>query len=108
MRSQYLIFLFLQPFYTRLLFVSLGGAAATILKGRGALQDIDQISLFKSICKSCSTVKCVRDIAPTLRKAICEAQSGTPGMPSPSQVPDLQYFYSYIIFLNLFYYLFWN
>ncbi|XP_034239839.1 2-hydroxyacyl-CoA lyase 2-like [Thrips palmi] len=57
----------------------IGGAAATILKGRGALQDIDQISLFKSICKSCSTVKCVRDIAPTLRKAICEAQSGTPG-----------------------------
>lgn len=57
----------------------IGGAAATILKGRGALQDIDQISLFKSICKSCSTVKCVRDIAPTLRKAMCEAQSGTPG-----------------------------
>ncbi|KAK3913475.1 2-hydroxyacyl-CoA lyase 2 [Frankliniella fusca] len=57
----------------------IGGAAATILKGRGALQDIDQISLFKSICKSCSTVKCVRDIAPTLRKAICTAQSGTPG-----------------------------
>lgn len=57
----------------------IGGAAATILKGRGALQDIDQMSLFRSICKSCSTVKCVRDIAPTLRKALCEAQSGTPG-----------------------------
>lgn len=57
----------------------MGGAAATILKGRGALQDIDQMSLFKSICKSCSTVKCVRDIVPTLKKAICLAQSGTPG-----------------------------
>lgn len=56
-----------------------GGAAATILKGRGALQDIDQISLFKSICKTCSTVKSVREIAPTLRMAIHEAQSGTPG-----------------------------
>ena len=56
-----------------------GGAAATILKGRGALQDIDQISLFQSICKTCSTIKSVRDIAPTLRKAIHDAQSGTPG-----------------------------
>ena len=27
----------------------IGGAAATLLKGRGALQDIDQMSLFKPI-----------------------------------------------------------
>ena len=57
----------------------IGGAAATMLKGRGALQDIDQISLFKPICKFCATVKYVRDVVPTLKKAIHIAQSGTPG-----------------------------
>ncbi|KAH9491389.1 hypothetical protein Btru_052296 [Bulinus truncatus] len=57
----------------------MGGAAATLLKGRGALQDIDQISLFKPLCKFCATVTTVRDIAPTLRKALQIAQSGTPG-----------------------------
>jgi len=57
----------------------LGGAAATLLKGQGALQDIDQMSLFKSVCKWRSSVKAVRDIAPTLRKAIQIARSGTPG-----------------------------
>ncbi|XP_059484931.1 2-hydroxyacyl-CoA lyase 2-like [Neocloeon triangulifer] len=57
----------------------IGGAAAGILKGRGALQDIDQINLFHSICKYSATVKTVRDIVPTLRKALHEAQSGTPG-----------------------------
>ncbi|XP_059174178.1 2-hydroxyacyl-CoA lyase 2-like [Physella acuta] len=57
----------------------IGGAAATLLKGRGALQDIDQISLFKPLCKYCATVKTVRDIVPTLRKALQIAQSGTPG-----------------------------
>ncbi|OCT72694.1 2-hydroxyacyl-CoA lyase 2 [Xenopus laevis] len=57
----------------------IGGAAATLLQGRGALQDIDQMSLFKPICKSCSSVRTVRDIVPVLRKALAEAQSGTPG-----------------------------
>ncbi|XP_060559739.1 2-hydroxyacyl-CoA lyase 2-like [Ruditapes philippinarum] len=57
----------------------MGGAAASLLKGRGALQDIDQMSLFKPLCKYCATVTKVRDIAPTLRKALQMAQSGTPG-----------------------------
>ncbi|CAH3015536.1 unnamed protein product [Porites evermanni] len=57
----------------------LGGAAATLLKGRGALQDIDQMSLFKPLCKYCATVTRVADIVPVLRKAIQIAQSGTPG-----------------------------
>lgn len=57
----------------------LGGAAATLLKGQGALQDIDQMSLFKSVCKWQSSVKAVKDIAPTLCKAIQIARSGTPG-----------------------------
>ncbi|KAL8568140.1 hypothetical protein ACOMHN_027663 [Nucella lapillus] len=57
----------------------IGGAAATLLKGRGALQDIDQMSLFKPLCKFCATVSTVREIVPTLRKALQIAQSGTPG-----------------------------
>ena len=57
----------------------IGGAAAGLLKGRGALQDIDQMSLFKPICKYCASVRTVRDIAPTLRTALAAAQSGTPG-----------------------------
>lgn len=57
----------------------IGGAAATLLQGRGALQDIDQLSLFKTLCKFCGTVRTVRDIVPVLRKAIAVAQSGTPG-----------------------------
>ncbi|KAG2470022.1 ILVBL protein, partial [Polypterus senegalus] len=57
----------------------LGGAAATLLQGRGALQDIDQMSLFKSLCKFCASVRTVREIIPVLRKAIAVAQSGTPG-----------------------------
>ncbi|KAK2566212.1 2-hydroxyacyl-CoA lyase 2 [Acropora cervicornis] len=51
----------------------LGGAAATLLK------DIDQMSLFKPLCKYCATVTRVADIVPILRKAIQAAQSGTPG-----------------------------
>uniref|UniRef100_A0A6J0TM58 2-hydroxyacyl-CoA lyase 2 n=1 Tax=Pogona vitticeps TaxID=103695 RepID=A0A6J0TM58_9SAUR len=57
----------------------IGGAAATLQKGRGALQDIDQLSLFKSLCKFCASVKTVRDISPVLQKAIAIAQCGTPG-----------------------------
>uniref|UniRef100_A0A8K9Y4X1 2-hydroxyacyl-CoA lyase 2 n=1 Tax=Oncorhynchus mykiss TaxID=8022 RepID=A0A8K9Y4X1_ONCMY len=57
----------------------IGGAAATLLQGRGALQDIDQMSLFKPLCKFCASVRSVREIVPTMRKALAIAQSGTPG-----------------------------
>ncbi|XP_052828506.1 2-hydroxyacyl-CoA lyase 2 isoform X2 [Octopus bimaculoides] len=57
----------------------IGGAAATLLKGRGSLQDIDQLSLFKSLCKFTASVSTVKEIVPTLQKAIQTAQSGTPG-----------------------------
>eukprot|EP01062_Namystynia_karyoxenos_P073934 TRINITY_DN70746_c0_g1_i1.p1 TRINITY_DN70746_c0_g1~~TRINITY_DN70746_c0_g1_i1.p1 ORF type:complete len:660 (+),score=249.76 TRINITY_DN70746_c0_g1_i1:91-1980(+) len=59
--------------------VVIGGAAATLLKGRGALQDVDQMSLFRSICKWSATVSRVRDVAPTMRTALQKAQEGTPG-----------------------------
>uniref|UniRef100_A0AAY4CX34 2-hydroxyacyl-CoA lyase 2 n=1 Tax=Denticeps clupeoides TaxID=299321 RepID=A0AAY4CX34_9TELE len=57
----------------------IGGAAATLLQGRGALQDIDQMSLFKPLCKFCASVRTVREIVPVVKKALAIAQSGTPG-----------------------------
>eukprot|EP00128_Syssomonas_multiformis_P006260 Colp12_sorted_trinity150504_noHs@29751 len=56
-----------------------GGACTTILKGRGALQDIDHIALMKTVCKWVSSVSCVRDLIPTVEKAIETARSGVPG-----------------------------
>ena len=40
--------------------IILGGAAATLLKGRGALQDIDQISVMKPLVKMAAAVTRVR------------------------------------------------
>ncbi len=59
--------------------ILLGGAAATILKGRGSLQDIDQLSIMKSVCKWSATISKVKDIVPTLEKAFQMAQEGVPG-----------------------------
>ena len=57
----------------------IGGAAATLLKGRGSLQDIDQISLLKTFVKSAVSVKKTRDVIPTLANALNTATSGVPG-----------------------------
>ena len=59
--------------------ILLGGATATILKGRGSLQDIDQMALMRPHVKLCAAVKTVKQIVPTLEKAFAVAQSGVPG-----------------------------
>jgi acetolactate synthase-1/2/3 large subunit len=59
--------------------ILIGGATATVLKGRGALQDIDQITLFSSCVKWATSVKRVRDIVPTLERAFRVALQGVPG-----------------------------
>ncbi len=59
--------------------VLLGGATATLLKGRGALQDIDQMALMRPHVKWAVSVRRVRDIAPTLERAFQTAQSDVPG-----------------------------
>ncbi len=56
-----------------------GGAAATLLKGRGALQDIDQISLMEPITKWAVSIKKLNSIEPTVERALELAQSGVPG-----------------------------
>lgn len=59
--------------------VLIGGAAATILKGRGALQDIDHLSVVKSLVKWSKAVTKVRNIVPVLEKAFQVAQEGVAG-----------------------------
>ncbi len=59
--------------------VLIGGAAATALQGRGALQDIEQLALFKSVVKWSKSVRRVKDIVPTIERAFKEAISGVPG-----------------------------
>jgi acetolactate synthase-1/2/3 large subunit len=59
--------------------VLLGGAAATLLKGRGALQDIDQMTLIASTVKWSATASTVRELVPLLEEAFEKARSGVPG-----------------------------
>ncbi|MFO0635311.1 MAG: thiamine pyrophosphate-binding protein [Nannocystaceae bacterium] len=59
--------------------VLLGGATATILRGRGALQDIDQMALFAPHVKSCEAVTRVKDLVPALERAFATALEGVPG-----------------------------
>ena len=57
----------------------LGGAAATVLKGRGSLQDMDHLSLVRSVAKLSKSINQVRNIQSMLEKVIYVAQSGVPG-----------------------------
>ncbi len=59
--------------------VLLGGATATVLRNRGALQDIDQLALIRSSVKWAVSVRRVRDLEPLLHKAFRIAAEGTPG-----------------------------
>ncbi len=69
----------------------LGGATATILRGRGSLQDIDQMSLMESVTKWCTRVTTLSALAPTVTRGLEIAQSGVPG-PVFIEVPvDLLY-----------------
>ena len=64
--------------------VLFGGAAATVLKGRGSLQDIDHISVLQSITKWAVSVKKVRSIGPTVEKALDLSQEGVARAPCSS------------------------
>ena len=59
--------------------VVLGGAAATLLKGRGALQDIDQMALIRPHVKWAAAARAVAELSPLLEQAFREARSGVPG-----------------------------
>jgi acetolactate synthase-1/2/3 large subunit len=59
--------------------VLLGGATATILRGRGALQDIDQMALVRPHVKRAERVRRVRDLVPALERAFLLSREGVPG-----------------------------
>ena len=59
--------------------VLLGGATATLLRGRGALQDIDQMALVRPHVKRASRLTRVRDLVPALEEAFRVAREGVPG-----------------------------
>ncbi|CAB1057648.1 Acetolactate synthase large subunit (EC [Olavius sp. associated proteobacterium Delta 1] len=76
--------------------ILLGGAAPRVMKNRGALQDIDQISLVKSITKLAVTVRRNCDIISVMENAFDVCRSGVPG-PVFIELPvDLLYNESYV------------
>lgn len=71
--------------------VVFGGATATLLKGRGSLQDVDQLSLLRPITKWAASVRSVPALVPTVERALTIAREGVPG-PVFLEVPvDLLY-----------------
>ena len=59
--------------------ILLAGAAPTVMKNRGALQDIDQLALVKSITKLALSIRRNCDIIPVLENAFDICRSGVPG-----------------------------
>ena len=59
--------------------VIIGGAAPTILKGKGSLQDIDQKALIRPHVKYLKCVKRVQELVPVMREAFIAAKRGVPG-----------------------------
>src|SRR5688572_19078928 len=71
--------------------VLLGGATATLLKGRGALQDIDQVALLEPHVKWLGRPVKVRDVVPAVERAFHEAAEGVPGPVFVELAIDLLY-----------------
>src|SRR5437870_6341074 len=59
--------------------VVIGGATATMLRGRGSLQDIDQMALVRPHVKWAARPNRLADVAPSVEKAFRVARSGVPG-----------------------------
>lgn len=57
----------------------LGGATATVLRGRGALQDIDQQALAAPLVKWQGRATSVAELAPLVERALRIAREGVPG-----------------------------
>jgi thiamine pyrophosphate-dependent acetolactate synthase large subunit-like protein/acyl-CoA synthetase (AMP-forming)/AMP-acid ligase II len=59
--------------------VLLGGAAPTLLQGRGALQDIDQRPIVASSVKLVKQIRSVRDLGPAVESAFAAARARVQG-----------------------------
>ncbi|MEM9492823.1 MAG: thiamine pyrophosphate-binding protein, partial [Myxococcota bacterium] len=71
--------------------VLLGGATATMLRGRGSLQDIDQMALIEPHVKWAGRPNNLRDVVPALEKAFRIAREGVPGPVFVELALDLLY-----------------
>ncbi len=71
--------------------VLIGGATATVLRGRGSLQDIDQMALMAPHVKWAARPDRLRDVVPALRSAFRIAQSDVPGPVFVELAVDLLY-----------------
>lgn len=71
--------------------VLIGGATATMLRGRGALQDIDQLALVRPHVKWMARPNRLRDVIPALEQAFEKAQEGVPGPVFVELAIDLLY-----------------
>jgi len=57
----------------------IGGATVTVLRGRGSLQDIDQMAVIRAHVKHAERVRRVADIVHVLERAFRVAHEGVPG-----------------------------
>ncbi len=71
--------------------VLLGGATATVLRGRGSLQDIDQVSLIAPHVKSVARPNRLKDLIPALDEALHTCRDGVPGPVFVELAVDLLY-----------------
>ena len=71
--------------------VVIGGATATMLRGRGSLQDIDQMALVAPHVKWAARPNRLGDVAPALEKAFAIARAGVPGPVFVELAVDLLY-----------------
>jgi acetolactate synthase-1/2/3 large subunit len=71
--------------------VLLGGATATMLRGRGSLQDIDQTALIAPHVKYAARPNTLREVVPALERAFEEAKRGVPGPVFVELAVDLLY-----------------
>ncbi len=71
--------------------VLLGGATATMLRGRGSLQDIDQTSLITPHVKWAARPNTLREVVPALERAFEESKRGVPGPVFVELAVDLLY-----------------
>lgn len=71
--------------------VLIGGATATLLRGRGSLQDIDQVALIEPHVKWYARPNRRKEIIPALMEAFRQASSGVPGPVFVELAVDLLY-----------------
>jgi acetolactate synthase-like protein len=71
--------------------VLIGGATATLLRGRGSLQDIDQMEIIRPHVKWAARPNRLKELLPTVEKAYRIAKEGVPGPVFVELAVDLLY-----------------